>query len=349
VIEAAARDDAARTPAPPISLVGPVADPLLLGCGATLIAYACWWLLVRVVPGAEAWPWALALSMLVVSPHYAATYRRAYASLERVRAHLLATVIAPLVLVAGAVASLVFPRHVAPLFMLGYVAWSGYHYAGQSLGIALLYPLRQGQPLAPAEKRTLALPLYASWLMSLAAVLDPWRPARNASFWYVRDAFPWLRLGRGVTVGALALLALSCLGVARLARDRRRAGTPLPSAVFGVLLTQMLWFTLGLVDLFFAAILVPALHSLQYLALTTWHHGRAQSPQRRGRALAAYAAFLLLFGAMLNEGLYRAVGRLGLDANLTAGTVFAFVNLHHYVLDGRIWRLRDRRVRASFA
>jgi hypothetical protein len=92
-------------------------------------------------------------------------------------------------------------------------------------------------------------------------------------------------------------------------------------------------------------VLVPIFHGAQYLALTGWH-------QTRGRAapvFALYAGTVLLLGLAVNPGLF-ALGRaLGGSGPIVAAAVLSFINLHHFLMDGRIWRLRERRVADSFA
>jgi hypothetical protein len=69
---------------------------------------------------------------------------------------------------------------------------------------------------------------------------------------------------------------------------------------------------------------------------------------RGGAGLPRFAAHLLvvvLLGLVINPGLSLLVQ--GPDAARTfmaTAAVISFVNLHHFLLDGRIWRLRERRV-----
>ena len=91
--------------------------------------------------------------------------------------------------------------------------------------------------------------------------------------------------------------------------------------------------------------LVPIFHSMQYLALTSWHtcHGRGEAGPRR---FAGYAVVTLALGFVINPGLFAFFGRgqAPADVFVITAAVASFVNLHHFLLDGRIWRLRERRV-----
>ena len=110
---------------------------------------------------------SLVLNLVFVGPHYAATYQRAYSSLDIVRAHPWVTLAAPPLLATAAIAAVRHPSTVGLAYFGAYVVWSGYHYSGQSLGLLMLYPLRQGARLDVREKRLMSLPLYVSWLLSL--------------------------------------------------------------------------------------------------------------------------------------------------------------------------------------
>jgi hypothetical protein len=335
--------------APPV--LGPTWDFLLLGPGATVLVSALYVLLMVMHREAAAASLATTLSLVVLGPHYAATYRRAYASAEILRAHPLVTVVAPLGLLAAAALAVHSPRDFGPFYFLAYVAWSGYHYSGQSLGIAMLYPLRQHARLDVREKRLLALPLYVSWLVSLVGLMQAGAAARNPAYEIVRDTFSPVSLPSWAIGLLLVPLVGSLAGPVLVARGRRRRGLPLPRACTGVIAAQVIWFGCGLFFPFFGVVLVPVFHSLQYLALTGWHHTRG------GRSLGSFTVYVIVVlavGLVINPGLLIVFAPAGLfvpkgaSALPVAAAVISAVNLHHFLMDGRIWRLRERRVAQSF-
>ena len=320
-------------------------DLVLFGPGATLVVSALLLALWAAGRGGAATALGAALALALLGPHYAATYRRAYASRDIVGAHPLVTLAAPLLLAAAAWAAVRWPaRAGAPLFT-AYVVWSGYHYSGQSLGLAMLFPLRQGARLAPREKRLLALPLYVSWWLSLLGLLRQGGSARNPAYALVRAELGGVALPAWVTaLGAAALLA-SFAGVAVVARARRRRGVPLPGASYGAIGAQVIWFGAGLFFPFFNIVLVPIFHSLQYLSLTSWHHCRARRAAAV-RRFAIYAVTVAALGLAINPGLlllFAPGGAPPARALVVAAAVISAINLHHFLLDGRIWRLRERR------
>jgi len=328
-------------------LLGPRADAFLLGPGATI--------LVTVVllsmqalggqPAIAAGTAALWLAWIFVGPHYAATYRRAYASLDVVRAHPWVTLAAPPVLLAGAFAALRDPGGFGLFYFAAYVVWAGYHYSGQSLGLAMLYPLRQGARLDPVEKRLIAAPLYLSWILSLVGLLRLSGKARNPAYDFVRGAYAGPPLPAWVPPVGLGVLGASLVCIAIVARRRARRGVPLPWPTFAVLSAQLLWFAIGLYQPFLNIRLVPIFHSLQYLGFTSWHACRGQDAGRL-RRLAWYALPTLLLGLAIYPGSFNFFNR-GLryqEILVMSATVATFLNLHHFLLDGRVWRMRERPV-----
>jgi len=330
-------------------MLGAWADFAVLGPGFTLGGSALLAGLALAGHFAAVSSIAFALTLMFVGPHYAATYRRAFASPAILRAHPFVTVAAPGALLAWAVAAVHWPRTVGLAFFATYVAWSGYHYSGQSLGLAMLYPLRQGARLAPREKRLLAYPLYLSWLVSLLGLLRVGVAARNPAYELTRAALASSRLPSSSLSWLLgagsAAIAGTLASVAVLAARRRRAGTPLPGAVWAVVTTQLLWFGIGLWNPFFNVVLVPIFHGAQYLAITSWHQTRGRSPA----IFALYVLTVLALGLLINPG-FAALGRAwGGEGPVVAAAVVAFLNLHHFLMDGRIWRLRERKLADSFA
>jgi hypothetical protein len=326
-------------------VLGPVTDALLLGPGATLLVTG----LVLALSGAGAAGTVvlvtLALNLVFVGPHYAATYQRAYSSREIIRDHPIVTLVVPPLLAVAAIAAVRYPGTIGLAYFGTYVLWSGYHYSGQSRGLLMLYPLRQGARFDVAEKRLFSLPLYVSWVLSVLGLFRLSGSARNPAYEAVRQAWHGPPLPSWVTVVGLAALAASFAGVVVVARRRRARGVPLPWPSYAVLSAQVLWFTAGLFNPFFNITLVPIFHSMQYLALTSWHacHGRGDAGPRR---FAGYAVITLAIGFAINPGLFAFFGhaRAPGEVFIITAAVASFVNLHHFLLDGRIWRLRERRV-----
>jgi hypothetical protein len=326
-------------------LVGPTVDLLCFGPGVTVLVTALVLGLRHSGPGGglAAATVTLWVSWVCVGPHYAATYRRAYGSLERLRAHPWVTLAAPPLLLAAAVLAVRHPATVGLGYFAAYVVWSGYHYSGQSLGLALVYPLRQGARLDATEKRLLAVPLFVSWVLSLLGLFGA-APARNPAYEAVRRAYGGPPPARWLLWLGVCLLAVSFVAVAAVARRRRRRGAPLPWPTWAVLLTQALWFGYGVFDPLFNIMLVPIFHGAQYLAFAGWHACRGPGV---ARSIVVFAVPVLVGGLAIYPGSFRWLTALPADGLIVAATVASFINLHHFLLDGRIWRLREPAVARS--
>ena len=328
-------------------LLGPRADLFFFGPGATVLIGGALLLLQLLGGAAHAASASLtvAVVLMFVGPHYAATYRRAYTSRRIIAAHPVVTLVVPVVLAVAAFFAVRRPTTFGIAFFATYVLWSGYHYSGQSRGLLMLYPLRAGARFDVTEKRLFSLPLYVSWILSVLGLFRLAGSARNPAYEAVRQAWHGPPLPAWATVAGLAALAASFAGVAVVALRRRARGVPLPWPSYAVLSAQVMWFTAGLFNPFFNITLVPIFHSMQYLALTSWHtcHGRGEAGPRR---FAGYAVVTLALGFVINPGLFAFFGRgqAPADVFVITAAVASFVNLHHFLLDGRIWRLRERRV-----
>jgi hypothetical protein len=188
-----------------------------------------------------------------------------------------------------------------------------------------------------------------SWLVSLVGLVAANGPARNPAYDLVRTTFVPIVLPTWVLAFALLPLLASFAGVAVVARSRRLRGQPLPRAVYSVIIAQVIWFAWGMFYPFFNVVLVPVFHSLQYLALTGWHYTKGE----RARGLAAfggYVATVLALGLVINPGLLAIFVPTGDSprSRVVAAAVISAINLHHFLMDGRIWRTREGRVAQAF-
>ena len=352
---------AAPTPSQPGWLFGPAPD-LILGCGIGSITILAVQLLSG--PALAAWVPGSLLILAFAVPHYGATLLRTYEHTEDRRKYALFSLHATLALALAFVVG-VHVDVVGSLILTIYLTWSPWHYTGQNYGIFLMLLGRRGVQISPAAKRL----VYASFILSFAltflAIHGVERSPSYAPVSYAGTAFRLLPLGIPEPVAAAALVAvalayLACLvaaGVLLLRAGSLRAIAP--SAVLA--LTQALWFSVPVivkhwnpfgvsaalagVYTAYGFLWIAAFHALQYLWITTYYATAGPMP-RPGRlrylgkvALAGFAIWTLP-ALMFAPGL---LGRLPYESGLGL-IVAAVVNLHHFVLDGAIWKLRDGRV-----
>ena len=353
--------------APSRWLYGPRID-LLFGCGVLYAAFFS----VHALAGDRlqaAIPLALTpiLALITGGAHYGATLLRVYERPEDRRRYATLSI-----WVSGLIFGLCYASLHAPLLgsalLTLYLAWSPWHYAGQNYGLALMFLRRRGVAIDPVFRRAFHASFVLSVALSILAVQGADLYGDNqppGAFAVAEPEIERLRLGLSRTLQStlmvilLALYGLA-LGVAALRLPwRGRTGDLLPA--FALVATQSLWFVVPAAAIFFelhggVAPLVPDQfayaffwiatgHALQYLWVTSYYARQSSGyPGLPGY----YAKCLLAGGAIWGiPALLFAPSVLGTDITYTSG-LFAIVatgvNLHHFVLDGAIWKLRDGRV-----
>jgi hypothetical protein len=343
-------------------LYGPASD-LLLGCG---LGYALLFLLFLATgPALRERISADSLALLVVligSPHYGATLLRVYERREDRRAYALFAVHATVLVALAFVAGLRDPW-IGSVVLTLYLTWSPWHYTGQNYGIAVMFLRRRGVDLDPGTKRWLYGSFLLSYGLSLLALHGTPDGASYAPFGAAED-YSVLRAGipSGATALLFPMLGLSHLAALAVAGVRLGGRAPLAALAPAALLcvTQALWFSLPVaarrwhwlpgVDAlradhsgwYFFWIAIG--HSVQYLWITAWYARAAGGARRSG----GFVAKALLAGSALwaMPALLFAPDLLGgppYEAGLGV-MIAAAVNLHHFILDGAIWKLRDGRV-----
>jgi tetratricopeptide (TPR) repeat protein len=344
-------------------LFGPLPD-LMLGCG---LAYLIIFVVLSVAGGemrALVPAGALALGALVTGmPHYGATLMRVYDQREDRRTYAVFSLWATLVIAAAFVVGTHSAAVASALFTI-YVTWNAWHYTGQNYGISLMCLGRNGVAVAPTEKRL----VYATFVLSYLLILVSIHGGGGAGYapqaqegWVVR--FVSLGIPNTLVNGALTILATAyvaaLVGAVVLLRRRAASWRDLGPAAL-LVVTQAAWFVLptlarasgtfqGIEPLSqqyadYAFYWVAYAHSVQYLWISTYY-ARARDPQL-GRISYFWKALLAgtaLWGIPALLFAPQALGALPYGGGLVL-LVAAVVNLHHFVLDGAIWKLRDGRI-----
>jgi len=322
-------------------------DVAVMG-GVSIALYVILWLINANARTSTVISLGAALVWIINYPHFSATSYRLYRSQDNIRQYPLTAYAVPVLLVAGAVLSLQSPTVIAPFFVKFFQIWSPYHFSGQTFGIGMLYARRAGISLRPLERTCLRWFIFSTYV-SLIATIETGQ--RQYQFFGV--TYP--ALGIPLVISQLALVAMYALGIAVLAlfvltpliRGRQVAWMTLLLA-----LTQFVWFGLGQRLPSFAEF-IPAFHSLQYL-LVAWsvHLKERLDEERQAGSMAFVSAesgyWLLantLGGFMLFWGLPHVATRVGgYDINLTTAVFFSAIQIHHFFVDGVIWKLKNPRV-----
>jgi hypothetical protein len=329
--------------------VGPVFDYAWIGAGVSLPVLALV-LYGKSVPGVA--PVAHALSrftdagtlpfvvLLFSSTHFAASTLRLYTK-------------------PGAVASLPFVSFALPLLFLAlltlcvlgsdwlgrpfqalYLTWSPYHYAAQVYGLAVMYCYRSGCAIDGRNKRILrglAIAPFAAVFLGMPGIGIHWllpaswlaAPPVHAALAGVTPILAVISIG-----GPLVLFAVLA-----------RRDAPMPAIAPLLLVVNALWW-LALPPLQ-AFVWATFFHGIQYLAIVTIFHVREHAAQAGGRGGALAQAALFYAGCLaLGYGLFNCLPQAyvfaGASTTESLLLVIAAVNIHHFVVDGFIWKLGRR-------
>jgi hypothetical protein len=352
------------TPARPRYLFGPWRDALCLG-GASLLL-----LPVALLTPAD-WAAPLAVTMMLLAnlinhPHFAHSYQIMYRGFAtRVadpalepglrRDVLIAGVgvpVALILLLGGAIAlGEIRALGIAGNLMAFLVGW---HYVKQGYGILMVDAALKRRFFTEREKRILLLNAHVVWLASWLAVNIA---LSGSEMWGVR----FLVLGLPEQVTWAGIAAASVTGAMTVWMLLRRGAPPPWVGLMAYAVSIYAWLAFVAIHPVWL-LLVPALHSLQYLAVVwrfEWNRAGSVPDAAEpvglpllGRVLRmrrqARMATFVLAGIVLGFAMFWAVP-LAITAMVAAPetmshalpvlfAAWVFVNVHHYFIDSVIWR-----------
>jgi hypothetical protein len=312
------------------AFVHPVFDLLVIGSALSL-ALTPFLLWGEQASRLGAWL-QLSLPLLVLvsnSAHFAASTVRLYTRPNAFRELPFLTLGFPLLTLLLLTLALLFVDVVGRPLQTLYISWSPFHYAAQAYGLSLIYAYRSGCTLSPADKRLVRLacllPFAVSLLGGYHLTGGEWLEARL----FLVTLFGWI---------AFALPALVVL------RLYRQGKTALPWISVAVLLSNCVWLiTLGRTGAFAWA---TVFHGLQYLAIVTIFHVKDRL-NRPGNAhgwawhTATFYLPCVALGYLLFEIWPFAYVLMGFGVAESMLLAAAVINLHHFIVDAFIWKLRQ--------
>ncbi len=325
---------------------------LLIGCGGwslPLIFLTVW------ATNADAALLASAFYFLTVfcnNPHYMATIYRAYGSGADFKKHRFFTVYVTVLLVVTVTIVHLFPA-IFPWVLTLYLLWSPWHYSGQNFGVAMLLARRAGAQPDPQARQYLFLSYivsYAVWVIAVQAIdtPDPGLIVFRIPPEFTRLLLPFLSASFVVFT------------VAALLRIGRAFGSKSIVAPALLSFSQGLWFiaptllqhyrNVELPAAYYSAGVLAFMHCAQYLWVTSFYARReAEQTQPAVEAqkfqFTRYYITLIIGGLVLFiPGPWIASRILGHEFVESFLIFAALVNLHHFILDGAIWKLRDGRI-----
>jgi tetratricopeptide (TPR) repeat protein len=348
------------TTTPPQSEPAPFSGPspwiyrpwidLLIGCGAWSAPLL---LLAFYATTTYARAWAVAfyfLALLCNYPHFMATVYRAYHTRTEFEKYRIFTVhIALLLALAGVIAHVWYP--LLPWIFTLYICWSPWHYTGQNFGLLMMFARRSGLAPSSAERTAMHLSFVASFLLLMLS----FHTGSSGDALILSLGLP-----QRITLPARAALALFFVGATgwALVSMARRSSLRAVLAPLTLAVTQFLWFLLpAMIELVsghevpqtrYSSGILAVLHSAQYLWITSYYQER--EARDRGDANWTFSRYLLTLIAggiaLFIPGPWIASRIFHADFAASFLTFTALVNIHHFILDGALWKLRDSRVAA---
>lgn len=336
---------AAAAPRP--AIISPLVDALCVG-GLSLLLLLPLLLsgradLVIVGVGMQAW-----IAALVNMPHFMASYRLVYRNRETINAHRWAAIYVPLILIAY-IAFAVWQSRETDLYVSilmtvqgGYLAW---HYTGQAWGMMATYTYLDGRSFQHVERRLIRGGLY---------LLLAWHVA-----WFFRWGFGETRFGPLLESLYFILSVLSAValvaGLVGLAMMKARTGRFPPGRALIAWGAIFVWYAAMARDPR-AIFWVQIAHALQYLMFPvrveinrTRRSG--SGPSRLVTHMAVYLIVLLAVSVAMAVWIPARAMDVVADwlgrrpGEVTALSLLAFLNVHHYFTDGVMWKLRNPAVR----
>jgi hypothetical protein len=345
-------------------LFGPAPD-LAIGCGLLYVA-VFGALAIGGEPLRSQRPELLLplLLFFVSMPHYGATLLRVYEERASRRRYTFFALYASIA-VLGCFAAGLYHPFTGALFLTVYLTWSPWHYSGQNYGLAVMFLRRRGLLADEDTKRW----LYGSFTLSYVLMFLVFHVDRGgeAAVNYgvsSADAGTVSFVGLGIPpiiatplFVATVVAYVACLGIAGVRLLRTASARDL-APVAALATTQALWFSIPVLFLYSGVrtgiapidqyqgiqdyvFFIAIGHAAQYLWVTSYYarqaHGGENLARYFGKTVLAgitiWTLPLLLFSPDLlgpNHGM-----------STVATLMAAGINIHHFVLDGAIWKLRD--------
>jgi tetratricopeptide (TPR) repeat protein len=328
-------------------LYNPALD-LVIGCGAWSLPL----LLVAYIFSASAARAGsivfYALALFFNYPHYMATIYRAYHRAEDFEKYRIFTVHTTAVIVLTVLISH-FWMGILPWIFTLYLMWSPWHYTGQNYGVFMMFARRAGANLRRTERHA----IYGAFIASYLVLFLSFHTGASSDPLFRSLGIPALPAHCAEIVLAAAFVSLSLYGFSPLLRDLGWRKLVPCATLFS---SQILWFLVPVGLTLIKGLEIPqsrysngvlaVMHSAQYLWITSYYARREANTAPSGKwRSSGYFALLVAGGiALFIPGPWLASRVFHHDFTSSFLIFTALVNLHHFILDGAIWKLRDGRV-----
>ena len=330
-----------ETPAPALFTPGryfvhPAFDYLLIGGGLSLIFAVA---MATVELDLTLNGWLTTLIIVANGAHFAASTVRLYTRPGVTRSLPRLTLAFPVIAVVALTAAITLPEPLGLLLLVTYLVWSPYHYSAQAYGLAVMYGYRAGTALPDGAKRAIRIACLAPFVWTL---LQPAGGLGNLlRAWHVAAPAPVEQIRGLLSQGLESVILFAPVALVLWLRARHGVALPLISIV--IIVSNAVWWTVfNILDAFLWA---TVFHGVQYLAIVSIFHVKDRlrdAGNRHGipwHAATFYVGCLVLGYALFDLWPY-AYAWAGYDFKKSAILVTAAINIHHFVVDAYIWRLR---------
>jgi len=325
---------------------------LIVGCGAWSAPLL---LLSYFSAASSARMWSVAFYVLALFfnyPHYMATIYRAYHRSEDFQKYRIFTVHITALMLLTLLLSHFWVRLLPWIFTI-YLTWSPWHYSGQNYGLFMMFARRAG---ADPDKRARQA-LYGAFVASYLILFLGFHTGPSTDPLFLSLGIPAIVSRWEQILLMVAFVALSAFGLSRLASTTGWRKLIPSLTLFS---SQFLWFLLPAAISLVKGLEIPqnryssgvlaVMHSAQYLWITSYYARREASGERaekqgRNWRPLAYFGVLVVGGiALFVPGPWLASRAFHHDFTTSFLIFTALVNIHHFILDGAIWKLRDGRI-----
>jgi tetratricopeptide (TPR) repeat protein len=321
---------------------------LIVGCGAwsaplLLISY------LAVASSVRTWSVVFyALALFFNYPHYMATIYRAYHRAEDFHKYRIFTVHITALLALTLVLAHSWAGILPWIFTI-YLTWSPWHYSGQNYGLFMMFARRAGAKPSDSTRRA----LYGAFIVSYLILFLGFHTGPSSDPLFISIGIPAAVSRWEQIVLAIAFVGLAAFGLFRLAQETGWRKLVPSLTLFS---SQFLWFLLPSATSLIKGLEVPqsrystgvlaVMHSTQYIWITSYY-ARREASGESGRNWRGWAYFgVLITGgiALFVPGPWLASRLFHHDFTRSFLIFTALVNIHHFILDGAIWKLRDGRI-----
>ncbi len=320
---------------------------LIVGCGAWSLPLMG---LAYVSTAASTLTWSTVFYFLALFfnyPHYMATLHRAYHREEDFQKYRIFTVHITLLVALTVVLSHLWVQSLPWIFTL-YLTASPWHYSGQNYGLFMMFARRAGIQPSKVEQRA----IYAAFLISYAILFLNFHTGPSTDPLFISLDIPPAFSAWAQIILAIGFVVCSGFGLWRLVSGARVRQLVPSLTLFS---TQCVWFLLptllSLVERFrvpqsrYSTGVLAVMHSAQYLWVTSYYAKReAMSSSKTWRPFAYFGLLIAGGIALFVPGPWLSSVVFHFDFTRSFLIFTALVNIHHFILDGAIWKLRDGRI-----